>query len=274
MYAIATLANKKAFKDIKLFLYTLELWNENVPTVYIICDSFIKENIKYKGKLVCITGLDKYTNYQRSQMERLPGSSTRTLWEDFMCEKMNLLNIVHETENRVLFCDADICFMGPLPEVPENTDVGLSKHDIHIFDENRYGTYNGGFVFSGNPTIPIQWKEATKTSRYYEQAALETLVKNNNVYFFPTTCNYGWWRLLQGSQSKTDLENQWKLFRNDKNCGIYINDKPLESIHTHFETNDVFIGYFNSFVMNTLNKLLSIKKTKHLLNFINSLRKI
>ena len=271
MYAIATLANEKVLKDIKLFLYTLELWNETVPNVYILCDTYIKENIQYKGKLFFIDGLNKYKDYQRSTMEKMPGETTRTLWEDFMCEKMNLLETVHQTEKRVLFCDADICFMGPLPEVPEHIDIGLSKHEIRVVDENRYGIYNGGFVFSGNSNVPILWKEATKTSRYFEQAALESLTKDLQVHYFPNTCNYGWWRLLQGKEPPTILEKQWKLFRNSTNCGIYINDKPLESIHTHFDTNDIFTAHFNTFVLNLLNKLTTLDKTRKLINFLKKL---
>lgn len=270
MYAVATLANKKAFKDLKLFLFTLELWNDSLPKVYILCDNFIKENVSYKGEIIFMNTLNKYNNLERKQMEKMPGETSRTLWEDFMCEKMNLLETVHKTEQRVLFCDADICFMGPLPEVPDNIDVGLSQHEIHQFDENRYGIYNGGFVFSGNSEVPNRWKEATKTSRYFEQAALEELTKLN-TYYFPKTSNYGWWRFLQGKQPNNVLEKQWKLFRNPTNCGIYIEDTPLLSIHTHFETNDVFTSYFNTFVMNLLNKLTSLEKTKKLVNFLKKL---
>ena len=271
MYAVATLGNKKAINDLKLFLYTLELWNTILPTVYVLCDTFIKENVKYNGNIVFIDDLNKYDSYQRNVMEKMPGKYTRTLWEDFMCEKMNLLETVHKTEKRVLFCDADICFMGPLPEVPEDIEVGLSKHEINQFDENRYGIYNGGFVFSGNSNVPVLWKEATKTSRYFEQAALEALTSNLKVHYFPRTCNYGWWRLIQGSEPKTSLEKHWKLFRNDKNCGIYIDDAPLESIHTHFDTNDIHIQYFNTFVMNLLGKLKSVDKTRKLINSIKKL---
>lgn len=271
MYVIATLANKKAYKDIQLFLYTLELWNIELPTVYIACDHFIKENVKYKGKIVFFEQLNAYDNLERSVMEKMAGKYTRTLWEDLMCEKINLLELVHKSENKVLLCDADICFMGPLPEVPEHVDIGLSKHEIRDFDEHLYGIYNGGFVFSGNSNIPTLWKEATKTSRYFEQAALESLTKDLQVHYFPKSCNYGWWRLLQGKETSTVLEKQWKLFRNPNNCGIYIDDTPLASIHTHFDTNDIFTAYFNNFVLNLLNKLTSLDKTKKLINFLKKL---
>lgn len=271
MYVIATLANKKAYKDIQLFLYTLELWNTTLPKVYIACDNFIKENIKYKGDIFFFTILNDYDNLERAIMEKMPGKYTRTLWEDLMCEKINLLELVHKSENKVLLCDADICFMGPLPEVPEHIDIGLSKHEIRVVDENRYGIYNGGFVFSGNSNIPVLWKEATRTSRYFEQAALEELTKDLQVHYFPKTTNYGWWRLLQGTEPKTILEKEWKLFRNSTNSGIYINDKPLESIHTHFDTNDIFTAHFNTFVLNLLNKLTSLDKTRKLINFLKKL---
>ena len=41
MYVLATLANKNALKDLKVFFFTLELWNATLPSVYIYCDSNI-----------------------------------------------------------------------------------------------------------------------------------------------------------------------------------------------------------------------------------------
>ena len=53
--AVATLANEHAVEDLKLLLFTLELWNPVPPAVYIYTDSETAgkiEAISYKGKKV------------------------------------------------------------------------------------------------------------------------------------------------------------------------------------------------------------------------------
>ena len=156
--AVATLANKNAFADLKVFLFSLQLWNTTLPDIYVYCDNFIENYIKteklYKGIIYTKNALEQYSSYNRAQMEKLPGNTFRTRWEDFMCEKMNLLEWAHETNDKVLMCDADICFMNTLPSVPENTLLGLSPHFIRESDEQRFGKYNGGFVYSASKDIP------------------------------------------------------------------------------------------------------------------------
>ena len=39
MYALATLANKNALHDLNVFLFTLQLWNDSLPNLYIYCDN-------------------------------------------------------------------------------------------------------------------------------------------------------------------------------------------------------------------------------------------
>ena len=114
MYVLATLANKNALKDLKVFFFTLELWNDTLPSVYIYCDTNIEEYLKtipYKGNLIYKNVLDSYDGLNRSQMEKLPGKEHSTLFGDFVVEKTHLMDWVFTYEKSVLFCDADICFM-------------------------------------------------------------------------------------------------------------------------------------------------------------------
>jgi hypothetical protein len=246
-YALATLANTNAYNDLKVFLYTLQLFNKNLPDIYLYCDTYIDIiDLEYKGNIYKKVALDEYDGLTREQMEKTKGKIFKTQWEDFMCEKMNLLEWTQC--ERVLFCDSDICFMGPLPTISDGCELGLSRHEIRTFDEIRFGLYNGGFVFSGNKDIPKRWREATHTSRYYEQAALEDLTKFFKPYFFPIQNNYGWWRLLQGKESFDKLKDKFSV----KNKTIYYEDKQLLSIHTHFKTKDKATTNFNNFILNLL----------------------
>ena len=260
-YAIATLANTNCLDDLKIFLQTLQLFNDTLPDIYLYCDTYIDIidlTQFYKGRIYKKNALDDYDGLTRGQMEKTKGNIFKTRFDDFVCEKMNLLEWAHESSDKVLFCDADICFMGPLPSIPDKYELGLSRHEIRTFDEIRFGIYNAGFVFSGNKDIPKRWREATYTSRFFEQAALENLTKEFTTYFFPIQNNYGWWRLLQGKESIDSLKKSWIL----KDNTIYIVDTPLLSIHTHWKTEDKATNYFNSFVM----EFIKNEKLKGILN--------
>jgi len=275
MYALATLANKNALHDLNVFLFTLQLWNDSLPNLYIYCDSFVEryllERKPYKGKLFIKNALDAYTNYNRVQMEELEGKEFITLFGDFVCEKMNLLNWVFtQNEKGILFCDADICFLGPLPIINTNKKMILSKHEIRSQDELRYGMYNAGFIYINDLTIPDRWKEHSKKSKFFEQISLEDLTREYSFELFSVQNNYGWWRLLQGKESETVLKTKWSIKRENNYSGIAVEGKALLSVHTHWKTNDNATQYFNTFVKGYLQKLSSVEKTNILYNYLKN----
>lgn len=276
MYAVATLANKNSLNDLKVFFYSLQLWNNILPTVYVYCDSITEEYLKtepYKGKLEYKNILDSYNGMNRAEMEIIPGKEYPTLFGDFVIEKTHLMDWVFEKESSILFCDADICFMGPLPDIDSSIKLGVSRHNIRLYDEQNYGIYNAGYLYASDKTIPTLWREFTKTSRFFEQASIEELVKEfcDSYVVFPNTINYGWWRLLQGKESIEVLKHKWTFRREANSCGVLIEGQPLLSIHTHWKTKDQTTSYFNDFVLEHLEKLKSVEKTKQLLKFLRKI---
>ncbi len=262
---IATLATAKAIKDLRIFLESLAIFNTKPPTVYIYCDSTVaKTKFSYPGKLVFNPVLDTYTEFNRQEMERIPGKHFKSLWFDFMTEKINLIRWVFSIEpltkeNGVLFCDADICFMRSLPIIPMNALLALSPHGIREEDTAKYGLYNGGYVWMLDSSFADKWWEACSSARFYEQSALEDVamsVKIGELYEFPPTENYGWWRLWQGIDTPETLKKAWSIFRSPENAGILIDGEVLGSVHTHFhEKNDSATQKFNEFVKSFLIKL-------------------
>jgi len=263
MYVIGTLANKNALYDLKVLLFTLQLWNKELPKVYLYCDSFIEEyltkNRPYSGELHLRTALDRYTQYDRLKMENLPGKEFPTLFGDFVCEKMNLLNWIFEIEKSVLFCDADICFLGPLPQVDKTKKLILSRHMIRNIDEKRFGIYNAGFLYMSDSSIPNKWKNYTYSSTFFEQLSMEDLANEFSDSFdeFSVQNNYGWWRLFQGEESISTLQSRWSIKRTSESSGISVEDKPLLSVHTHWKTSDHTTSVFNQFILSYLEKLKS-----------------
>jgi hypothetical protein len=263
MVAVCTLSTINTIKDLSVFLYTLDLFNTVKPKVYLLCDS---ETAKlaptmYKGPLTIDTGLDRYGTVDRKRMTNQRGMLYRTLWEDFMMEKATIMDIAFEKEDAVFFFDSDICFMGQLPQIPQTAQIAVSQHMIKPIDEDRYGKFNAGFLWTSDKKVPNLWREASKTSRFYDQAALEDVIKSFNhdqVHACEIQNNYGWWRMYQSTEQASSLQKDWSIFRNEATptAGIRVNGSALLSIHTHWsETNDIVTVAFNKFVFNYLVRL-------------------
>ena len=269
-FTIATLATGPALEDLRLLLRTLQLFNANPPTVYLFCDSAIENEmlwIDYMGKLNMKNVLNEYSAFDRRTMEAMPGKHFKTVWMDFMTEKINLLRwALTDSKGGVLLCDADICFTGPLPTIPSEARVGLSPHMIVDRDEKRFGKYNGGYAWFSGVEYADVWWNACARARYYEQSALEDVaaeVVNRGgptaLYEFPKTHNYGWWRVWQGVKSSSELLKEWGVNRLKikEASGIYVDGLPLASIHTHFfDATDVPTKQFNAMIIGWL-KILS-----------------
>ena len=265
MVAVCTISTFNAIQDLKTFFFTLDLFNTEKPTVYLLCDKQTSEiaNTFYKGPLVITLGLDKYKSEQEISRKRLTaqnGIEYKTMWEDFMMEKATIMDIALKTEDAVFFFDSDICFMGPLPLITI-AKIGVSPHMIKPIDEERYGKYNAGFLWTSDKRVPNIWREASKTSRFYDQAALEDVVSffnKDEIHYFPIQNNYGWWRMYQSTESSINLQKQWSIFRNETvpTSGIRVNGSSLLSIHTHWsEKNDRTVVCFNLWVIGFLSRL-------------------
>ena len=268
--AIATLATGTVKADLQLFLYSLGLWNKELPTIYLMCDSEIANEVGsmgYKGKIVTNVSLNKYAGLTRAQMERMPGVY-KHLFFDLCVEKTAVMKWAFETApDGVLYCDCDICFMGPLLEIPETATVAVSHHEIKPRDEALYGKYNGGVLWAKDVSSILTWIHACKTSRFVDQAAIEDMaaaVPAEQLYLIPRTENYGWWRLWQGVKPPQELAAEWASGAQ----GITVSGQPLGSVHTHFgEIRDAATREFNKWVLSLL-ALDGRPKAKELLTFI------
>lgn len=273
--AICTLANEYAIQDLQVLFSTLELWNKTLPDIYLFCDrkvtSWLAEKKRYKGTLIIKEALNRYTGLSRKEMEQKPGTIFQTLFGDFTAEKPNLFKwaLSHENvQNGALFCDADICFLAPLPEIPVGTELALSPHMIRKRDTDKYGIYNAGFLYIRTEHIAELWYNLCKSSRFFEQGCLEDLkglVKQ--TYEFPIQVNYGWWRMFQSEEGSEVRKKEFGVHREGNlHSGITVQGKPLNSIHTHFfEEKDNVTLDFNAFMLRWFLVLKTSQKNVHLL---------
>jgi hypothetical protein len=274
--AICTLANEFAIADLQLLFTSLELWNSPLPDIYLYCDSevsaWLSQKKRYKGTLVTKEALNKYTGLTRKDMEGRRGTLFQTLFGDFTAEKPLLFqwafSQINSEDTGLLFCDADICFLSSLPEIPKGTELALSPHMIRKRDTDKYGIYNAGFLWIKNSHIAELWFQLCKSSRFFEQGCLEDLkglVKN--CYEFPIQINYGWWRMFQGEKSVDELRKEFSVFREgNKHSGICVQGKPLNSIHTHFfERTDMYTVDFNAYMLKWFQVLKTSQRNVNLL---------
>lgn len=281
--AIATLANNSSFSDLELLLKTLEIWNEKPPIVFLYCDHAVYSKlhtIQYKGQIIYSETLNAYTGLTRGMMETMRGKYHKTLFGDFTAEKISLMEWAlkslepSHTPQGILFCDADIFFLGPLPSLESNHKLGLSPHYIRENDAKRFGFYNAGFLWTNSFEVLKIWRKACVSSRFFEQAALEdleTAVEVNEIKLFDVNNNYGWWRLYQGIEHYTHLKQRWAI-RPEYSlyAGITVEDKLLGSIHTHWlDDKDMYCVQFNTFVYKNLKNISENLKVSYILKLLD-----
>jgi hypothetical protein len=278
--SVVTLATGKSIQDLKILLYTLETWyGTSSPSVYLYTDDASVPSLpSYKGKLHIQTALNSYTGLNRQQMEKIGGTTYKTKWTDFMCEKINAMRWAFREADPgpegLWFLDADICLFNKLPTVPVDSDLALAPHYIRSGDEAKYGRYNGGFLWMRDPHFLDIWTEATHTSRFFEQAALESVAAAaRGLYEFPIQNNFGWWRMFQSLATPEAMVRNFGFHRGGEGIGLTFQGLPLGSVHTHFlEKNDPYTMEFNQFLLALLEKLGKYPPAHEFLRFLRKLR--
>jgi len=263
--AVCTMATNNSLSDLKLFIYSLRLFEETIP-IYILCDTKTQqglERFKNDDNIFIYPNLDKYSNKNRQQMEKMG------IWTEFMLRKCDVIDIALDNRPDVLFADADVCFLNNLPTIYiERFDIGGSPHYIRKGDTDKYGYYNGGMLWVRNSNVTTKWKEYSKNSRFFEQSAIEDLMREFKSFEFSIQNNFGWWRLFQCDKPN---ERMKKFTLCNVTGYIYFDDKPLRSIHTHLIKNtDRNMPMFNTIITQLLNEGKSKNKAySKLMIFLN-----
>jgi hypothetical protein len=125
-----------------------------------------------------------------------------------------------------------------------------------------------------DPRFLDTWAEATHTSRFFEQAALESVAATaRSLYEFPIQNNFGWWRMFQSEVTTEAMVRQFGFRRGGEGIGLIFQGQPLASVHTHFfERNDPYTIEFNKFILTLLEKLGKYPPANEFLRFLRKLR--
>jgi len=273
MTTIATLVTgKQAVEDFKIFLYSLQLFVSPLPALHIATDDAtlpLLTGLTYHGSREYYTIMNRYTGMDRKEME------AKGIFKEYTSEKLRVIELafVHAKDG-VWFFDADICFFGPLPVLPATATVGLSPHYIRKSDTDLYGVYNAGFVWLKDLSWVKVWRDAIPASRFFEQAALETVASmaKDGLHEFDVNHNYGWWRMFQSPHTPAHQKEMFGINR-AVGAGITVENLPLGSVHTHFTQRTGITDEFNLFMGRQLSKIEKAHKPAHrLLWYIGSAR--
>jgi hypothetical protein len=199
-----------------------------------MCLELARSALRTDSQLTCLPVLDQYGAVNRRRMERAAGTWYASRHCDFMMEKANLLDwALQRGFASALFVDSDITMLRPLPVVPSAAAVGVAPHRIRRVDERLFGTYNGGWLYVRDPSAIFEWRRATHSSRYFDQASIEDVAERFGTacHVFDATVNYGYWRMFQ---TEAGPEAEAKRFRvAPQQHAVLLDGQPLQSVHTH-----------------------------------------
>lgn len=244
--SFCTMCTIKCCQELIGFLLSLSLHHKNA-NVYIICDSETKNKIEEitpqpKLNIIWKNTLDKYSKLDRNQMVK------NGIWDEFQMAKATVIEFALQYEEDTLFLDSDTIILDTLYVEINNKELGVSPQFIQKKNVDETGYYNGGMLWTNQKSLPDNWRKYTKTSRYYDQASIEDLVKIYDYFEYGENYNLQTWRFLLGLESSQKITS----YLNIKNNKIYYKNKPLKFIHTHL--NSPRFKQINDFFINLMKK--------------------
>lgn len=215
-------------------------------TIYILADSETQRQLKTmtpqpRLTLIWDIALDAYSGKSRAQM------SGEGIWREFMTKKAFIIQRALQDFPDVLFLDSDILLTAPITDIDHTKELGVSPQIIGQRGITLFGKYNGGMLWTRNASVPDDWIEFTKTSRYEEQAAIEDLARKYSFFEFDDSHNVQCWRLVHFPQGPDAFS---KLFHVGAE-GVLYNGKLLKSVHTHWD--DKQFHAFNNLILTHFN---------------------
>lgn len=258
--SFATICTKDCKQELVGLLLSLSIHHPE-STVYVMCDTKTKENYDHMSFkphiniIWCVT-LDKYSDYNRVQMEKM------NIWSEFQMAKSLVLDEALKNESDCLFLDSDIIVTDEINDIDHSKEIGVCPGFIREETYKKYGYFNGGMLWVKNKAIPQQWRNYTKSSRYYDQASIEDLYefykKKDMVFTFEDNYNLQSWRFIVGEENRETIASYMKP--DVKSNRIFYKNKPLKFIHTHFNKSE-----FEKLNLFFIQKMVEAKMYKELL---------
>ena len=231
--------------ELKGLLLSLSVYHTD-ETIYIMSDSKTKKLVeemtpKPRLNIKWFVELDEYDGLNRMMMEQ------KGLFTKFLMSKPNIIKKTLEYEKDTLFLDSDIIILDELNDIDDTKELGVSPQFIKQETIDETGYYNAGCLWTKSKELPDDWIKYSETSRYFEQASIEDLVKKYSYFEFGENYNLQCWRYILSPEGPQKIASH---ISSDKGVVMY-KDKPLKFIHTHFL--DQRFNDFNNLLLNHIN---------------------
>ena len=210
-------------------LLSLSIYHPN-EKIYILTDTKTKNYIdtitpQPRLQMKWLIELDKYDGMNRQIM------TEKGIWGEFQMAKAIVIKYALENVADTLFLDSDIIITDTINDIDNTKEIGVSPQFIRQEHIDKTGFYNGGMLWTKNMSVPNDWIEFTKLSRYFDQASIEDLARKYSYFEFGENYNLQCWRLMLSLESPQQIANNINSLPNDK---LYYKNKPLKFVHTHF----------------------------------------
>lgn len=239
--SFCTICTSHCKEELAGLLFTLAIHHPG-STVYIMSDTpterYIKNGYIPNLRFTWYIELDHFKG-DRAEMER-----TGTFL-NFLNAKSYVMDYALLHEPDTLFLDADMIILDKI-EVDGTKELGVSPGFINEDTVAKVGYYNAGMIWTNNKTMPKTWRHYNNTSRYFEQASIEDLCNEYNYFKFGDNHNLQSWRFIVGEESGKKVMSYIKI----KNNKIMYKNKPLTSIHSHF--NQTRFEAINNYFLNMI----------------------
>ena len=246
--SFATLATKSCAFELVGLLLSLSLFHPRAK-IFIMCDSVTKKKISEMTpqpnlKIIWEVALNKYTDLNRNLMEQ------QGIFTDFLASKSKIMLRALKESKDVLFLDSDIIVMNTLKGVKDKRKLGVSRQFVNDKILRETGEFNAGMIWTNSVDVCRDWIKYSKSSRYFEQAAIENLVEKYSYFEFGEEYNVQCWRYYLNPNPETEPFEK-NISIGPDNMLLYKNE-PFRCIHTHLR-DDRFTA-FNSLIISYLNK--------------------
>ena len=261
--SFCALSTYNCHHELYTMLLSLSIYHRNALVICVV-DTKTKDSIesyhpKPRLNIKWEVMLDKYSDLNRKQMEAIG------VWDTFQMMKAKAIEVALIHSNDTLFLDSDIIILDTIDCIDNSKQLGVSPHYIKKKDTDKFGYYNGGVLWTNQKTLPNNWIEFTKKSRFYDQASIEELVKNYDYFEFDENYNMSWWRMFQSELSPEEIYQNFNVIGNQ----INYKNKPLKFVHTHFYDKKGISGIFNKAIIDMLTKINDYKSIQLIYREIN-----
>lgn len=227
--SFASLCTSNCAFELVGLLLSLSVYHPN-EKIFVLCDTKTKEIVDNMTpqpalQIKWFIELDKYDGMNRQIMEQ------RGIWSEFQMAKAKIISYALKEDHDTLLLDSDIILTGVIDDIDMTKELGVSPQFITQEHIDKTGFYNGGVLWTKNNNVPNDWIEFTKTSRYFDQASIEELVKKYSFFEFGENYNLQCWRLFLSPEGGQQVANNITSCPNDT---LYYKNKPLKFVHTHF----------------------------------------